>query len=414
MKKVMIFIILVVIGIFTFFFYNEVIKADKTLELLNNIDETFIIDNYSIFGTHFNISGCISKVLDNAKLVLKSNDKEFTLNSNYEIKDNETCFTTSSNINDSIYLDNLDTGNYLLLVKSNNKYYTLKNNTNYGNLEYYTITKNSKNKKVKILFNKLNDLDYVELKVTNSKLPNNVYDIAIDPGHGGKDTGAIFYLNDKEYHESDLALKVSLILNDELEKLGLKVKLTRDSDVTLSNYKDTGRAVIPNEYNTKYSISIHLNSSLGSQTYGGVEVYTPNNTDLTLAKLFADNLSDIVGYSKKATDRLINGVYYSYFTNESIEEYNNTLSVPYEIEVNSPDMFMIREVGGINTYAYVDGRNIKYGKNKYYNSNKTAEPYLIELAYINYEKDLEEVVNKPEVFAYSIKDALLKYLNLSS
>ena len=413
MKKVMYFIMSIIISIFTFFFYNGVIKKTQEFILLDNINGEFILDNYSIFGTHLNLSGYIDEIVDDVKLVLKNKDKEILLNSYYEVKDNKTYIFTSKDINDSIYLDNIDVGNYLLFIKSNDNYYSLKNNTKYGNLEYHTVTKNNKNKKVEILFDTLNDKNYVEFKVSNSKIPDNVYDIAIDPGHGGKDIGASYTLNNKEYHEADLTLSVALLLKEDLERKGLKVKLTRDSDVTLSNYKDIGRAVIPNEYNTKYSISLHLNSSEGNQTYGGVEVYTPNDIDLSLARLFADNLSNLVNYSKKETDKLINGVYYSYFTSKNIEEYNNTLSVPYDIVENSSDMYMIREVGGINTYAYVDGRNTYYGKNKYYNSNKTAEPYLIEMAYLNYEKDLEEIINKPEAFSRAISDALIKYLKIS-
>ena len=76
-------------------------------------------------------------------------------------------------------------------------------------------------------------------------------------------------------------------------------------------------------------------------------------------------------------------------------------------------MYMIREVGGINTNAYIDGRNKEHGLNKYYNSNQTPEPYLIELGYINYKKDLENIVNKPEGFAKAISNSIKEYLNIS-
>ena len=76
-------------------------------------------------------------------------------------------------------------------------------------------------------------------------------------------------------------------------------------------------------------------------------------------------------------------------------------------------MYMIREVGGLNTGAYIDGRNEKYGLNKYYNSNKVAEPYLIELGYINYEDDLDNIVNRPNSFAKAISKSIKEYLNIS-
>ena len=76
-------------------------------------------------------------------------------------------------------------------------------------------------------------------------------------------------------------------------------------------------------------------------------------------------------------------------------------------------MYMIREVGGKYTYAYVDGRNEYYGLNSYYNSNKVAEPYLIELAYLNYNSDLIKAVENPEEFSLAIKKAIEEYLNIS-
>ena len=73
-------------------------------------------------------------------------------------------------------------------------------------------------------------------------------------------------------------------------------------------------------------------------------------------------------------------------------------------------MYMIRELGGINTYAYIDDRNNDYGNNIYYNSNHTTEPYLLELAYINYENDLSKIVNNPKQFSTEISSAIKAYL----
>ena len=81
----------------------------------------------------------------------------------------------------------------------------------------------------------------------------------------------------------------------------------------------------------------------------------------------------------------------------------------YDIQVGAPEMYMIREVGGVSTYAYVDGRNDYYGKNPYYNSNQTAEGYLIELAYISYEPDLKQLVNNSSKFANGLENVITEY-----
>lgn len=64
---------------------------------------------------------------------------------------------------------------------------------------------------------------------------------------------------------------------------------------------------------------------------------------------------------------------------EAIKEAKEANHEPYEIDNDTPYLYMIRETGGIATKAYVDGRNKAYGKNKYYNSNIGVEAYLLEL-----------------------------------
>lgn len=417
MKK-MILTILIVIGI-VFGYFFLVYKKENLTGLLKDVqNEKFDIDSYSIFGTHFSISGCIDKLIDNElKLVLKNKQEEIDIESNFYNDNNKTCFYLSKNNNDGLYLDSLKTGKYLLLVKENDTYYTLNNKTDYKDLEYYTVTRNNINNKVNISFDKYNDKDYIEFNIKKSNLPKNVYDIVIDPGHGGKDVGASSTLSGKTYYESKLTLKISLLLKQELENLGLKVKLTRDDDTYLEPYGEGGRALLPNYYKSKYSLSIHLNSSVGKMNYGGVEIYTPNDIKLDLANSLSNNIADIVGYSKKATDKIAQGVYYTYFTKNDIEKSNKEMKdkgmKPYNIKEGSPYMYMIREVGGIHTYAYIDGRNEYYGLNDYYNSNITTEPYLLELAYINYNNDLKTLISNPEKFSKAIYNSLKDYLNIS-
>jgi len=421
MKKVFIIILIILLGIFGYFFFTHE-KLEYYEKILKEVNEVeFNVNNYSIFGTHLNIEGCINKILTNPSLILKNKDEEIILQSNFYDENNNTCFTISEYYNTGIYLDDLKQGNYILLVKDieeeKNIYYTLNNDTDYKDLEYYTITKNNSNNKININFKEYEEKKYVNFIITESKLPENVYDISIDPGHGGKDPGAIGKLDGKEYYESNLTLKVSLLLKEELEKLGLKVNITRNSDIYLDPYGEGGRALIANDYNTKYSFSIHFNSDYGIMTYGGVEIYTPNNIDYKLARMFASNLSEVVGYSKKINFKVENGVYYQYFKQKDIDEANRSMleddMIPYDIVLNSPYMYMIRELGGIHTNAYIDGRNDYYGLNNHYNSYQTTEPYLLELAYINYENDLKKVVNNPEMFSKAISKSIKEYLNIS-
>ena len=116
------------------------------------------------------------------------------------------------------------------------------------------------------------------LNIENNK-DKDIYDIVIDPGHGGIDSGA----TTKEYNEETINMNISNYLKKELEKNGLKVKLTRTStslksDEYYQEYNSHGRAVIPNEVHAKYLISIHTNSSESSKV-NGIELYTASNID---------------------------------------------------------------------------------------------------------------------------------------
>ncbi len=95
---------------------------------------------------------------------------------------------------------------------------------------------------------------------------DNVYEVktlVIDPGHGGKDPGAM----SKYGKEKDIVLKIAKYLkkyiNDSLPDV--KVILTRDKDVFVELYK---RGEIANKNNADLFISIHINSNESSRPYG--------------------------------------------------------------------------------------------------------------------------------------------------
>src|SRR5690606_18653824 len=56
--------------------------------------------------------------------------------------------------------------------------------------------------------------------------------IVLDPGHGGVDGGAE---GEDDTQEKEIALKVSLLLQDYLEQAGAIVYLTREGDYDLAN-----------------------------------------------------------------------------------------------------------------------------------------------------------------------------------
>lgn len=105
------------------------------------------------------------------------------------------------------------------------------------------------------------------------------------------------------------------------------------------------------------------------------------------------------------------GVYVKNFTKQIIKEYENTANKkgyePYNITLDTPYLYTIREVGGIATGAYVDGRNTSYSANKYYNSNQGIECYQVELGYIK--NDLEILENEKEEIIKAIAETINSY-----
>lgn len=92
--------------------------------------------------------------------------------------------------------------------------------------------------------------------------------IIVDPGHGGKDPGAI---GRGGLQEKKLNLKISRYLKKILIGNGLKVVLTRDSDEFISLRK---RAKIADKNKDAFFVSIHANSTRGRKKGPhGFEVY---------------------------------------------------------------------------------------------------------------------------------------------
>ena len=82
--------------------------------------------------------------------------------------------------------------------------------------------------------------------------------VVIDPGHGGKDPGAVSA--DKKVSEKDVTLEISKLLKKRVEKAypHISVHLTRDEDTFLSLKE---RAKIANSLDAEVFISVHCNGS---------------------------------------------------------------------------------------------------------------------------------------------------------
>lgn len=385
------------------------------------------ISKFYTYGDTLNVAGSLENVnkenLENVKLVVTDGENEMTYDLETKL-DNKLLIFETPEINRAIELDKLQAGDYfvLLRVKLNNninaRYYTLKNISTYPNIEYYTVTRNNTNNKIKIEFlqKELSDrkCDYLSLKVENVENAE-CYDFVIDSGHGGTDSGE--KLNG--YTEANITLDYAKDLKVKLEELGLKVKLTRDDENTstftsTNMYNDNGRVTIACETKAKYMLSFHVNN--GANGLSGLEIYAPTKSNLDFAKLMANKIveSGANSYSNNSGYRKADGVFVWNFTKSVIKQFENTASKkgyePYNITLDTPYQYTIREVGGIATNAYADGRNSSFSANRFYNSNQGIECYQIELGYIK--NDLDKMLYNREAYINSITASIKDYLNL--
>ena len=89
---------------------------------------------------------------------------------------------------------------------------------------------------------------------------NSQFTVVIDPGHGGKDPGAV----SNGYYEKIIALSTSLKLGRILEENNIDVVYTRKNDVFVNLIE---RANIANSSGAQLFLSIHCNAH-SSQAYG--------------------------------------------------------------------------------------------------------------------------------------------------
>ena len=436
MKKFLIIILILLLIFSGCIGYNS--YFNEKIPILDIEEDRISISELYVYGTHLNMIGNCNFLAD-MELVLydgefivydlndvKVNNMDFnSLIDSSNTEDVDVSFNLSSYVNDGIYLDDIPIGDYYMFIRvkdssvdgdniqdedssSDNeedsyKYYSIVNDSGYEETTYYTMS----NFKKKIVINNENSYPTMMMHVDENK-DSEIYDIVLDPGHGGVDVGAI----KNGYQETDFTMNIATKVKKKLEKYGFKVKLTHDEGQLgeknrLDEYGVHGRAVVSSEVKAKYLFSFHLNSSESSRV-SGLEIYTAKGINYDFAKMLVNNITSLsgIGYSSNKINKIDNSIYSRNFTNDevtsSIQGYVDKDLVPYDITTKSNYYYMIRETGGIVTGAYVDDRNSKIVGNPYTKSNVGTETYLLELGYLSNKKDLENMINNMDKYVDGI------------
>ena len=412
------------------------------LSLLNDVSSSDVmITKYYIYGNHLHLEGEVdgAKYPDFSRmgLILRKDDgseKEIIL----DCKQNDSgtvFFTSSEYINGGICLDELAEGDCCVLFKitdGDRKIYTSTAALHdFDAVNYYTVTKNGENRLVNLGFTAYSTgsgiLPCLAIKIEKTALPGDIYDIVLDAGHGGGDSGAVY----KGYEEADLTLDYTKALKKELEALGLKVKMTREGNEksgTMTGsaaYNKDGRLERACLSGAKYCFAIHFNSVSGNQKTKahGFQIYCAYGADISFAQSIADNVVKSAGarYSPQEFSRVAPGVYIRTFGKKGVEDSKKIAKQygykPYtEIKENTTFYYMIRETGGVATGAYVDGRSkeFDYNGNESRNSVTGLEGYLLEIGYICNEDDLANILANRDAYVKAIAAAIAKELGITN
>lgn len=234
-------------------------------------------------------------------------------------------------------------------------------------------------------------------RITYKPESHRIKTVVLDPGHGGKDPGAI----GRRYKlkEKDINLDTAKRLKKLLKRNGLKVYMTRENDRFLSLEE---RAEYAARKKADLFISIHSNSSVSSRLKG-FEVYylTEKTDDSDRAEQAARNLNLKT-------------------TNGSIDRSNRTAEAIvydmmfYENRVESRELARYI-IDSAKRTAHIRKNSLRSAKFHVLNNFRTDMPaVLVELGYLSHRSEEAKLKNPSyrQRMAEAVKRGILEYRDM--
>ncbi|MBO7690362.1 MAG: N-acetylmuramoyl-L-alanine amidase [Clostridia bacterium] len=408
---------------------------------VRNAAGTAAITRYYTYGTYFQLEGTARlsdgdlspKDVRSAALVLRAGPEEadevFRRKIPFSVsrEKNTLAFRSASKLEEGLCFDTLPKGEYASLLELTAKdgevqRWTLRDGTGSEKkdpetpIEYYTLPYRHGRRKVTAAFRTFGERETLVFEVRRSRLPKDVYDVVVDPGHGGKDPGA----RSGSLNESDVVLSIGKQLASALERAGYKVLLTRDGtedpniNMAYTEYDPDGRVNRTCASRAKLCLSLHLNSNKNAGQ-NGVQIYRARQSTDAFAKCIANELVNgtALDYSTMG-GRTARGVYTKTFSNRDIAEARSKARKKgytfYDVTTATDYFFMIREYGCLATGAYVDGRNPDYGTNEYRTANQGVASCLCELGFLTNEHDRQVLLNGQRAVARALTNGVDRYI----
>lgn len=170
---------------------------------------------------------------------------------------------------------------------------------------------------------------------TNNKKISRLITIALDPGHGGEDPGAIGKAGSKE---KDVVLSIAQRLKSKIEQQpNMRVMLTRDSDYFVPLHMRVQKA---RQVQADLFMSIHADAFIEPTARGSsVFVLSQKGASSTAARWLAnkENAADLIGgVNLKSHDKQLAGV---------LLDLSTTAQITDSMKLGS---YVLKEIGGIN------------------------------------------------------------------
>lgn len=206
-------------------------------------------------------------------------------------------YMIEKNVDGQIPVEDLDPGFYQVYVMEELKEKKVVSTQKVQDT-FYTVTRNGTNHKVELIANQnlfdetqeeevFLDKNYLFVQISEEKQPEDWVDVMIDPGGLHQDNG----YTDHGAHGNDLVTdvethKMALLLKEQLEKLGLKVAITRDVDEVVNTYGQDGRLARGYQKHARYYLELQLRSATNPSLRGTEVLYSSFSSNRFASSVF--------------------------------------------------------------------------------------------------------------------------------
>lgn len=274
------------------------------LKAANSLPQARLLSNNQLTNVRWMVHNDAVEGTSKLRLVIDTNDA-VRVNSNLDSKTGSRLIINISGaavgkLDDSVVLDGKIADKVSFVKRDNNNSQvvvdlsTMIEDSDYKVFTLKSDAINNKTFRVVVDINKV--VPKIEYNFT-AGLRNKV--IAIDPGHGGSDPGAI---GPNKLQEKTVTLAVAQKVQALLEKAGAKVLMTRKTDVDVFGPNASAvdelsaRAIMANNNKADIFVSIHINSFTNPTAGGtGTYYYQKSKYDILLANCIQDNLAKAGG-----------------------------------------------------------------------------------------------------------------------